>query len=262
MNKDLILKDITKEAIKDILKYILHIETENIEFLNIEFPKIEHKKADILVKANDKIIHLEFQTKNDKQMLYRQLRYFVEIQKIYQEYEIYQYVIYIGKEKLNMNNRLIKHNINYSYDIIDMKQLNCEEFLKIDTPEALVLAILCDFEDERKTIRKILSRLLEITKNENEFKKYILMLEELSTSRNLKDIIKEEEMGLQHLTWEDLPSYEIGLEKGIQKGIQKGMHDGKIESAKVLIKTFNLPVEKVAQQLNIDIEILKKALNG
>ena len=64
------------------------------------------------------------------------------------------------------------------------------------------------------------------------------MLEELSTSRDLKDVIKEEEMSFQDLTWEDLPSFEIGLEKGIQKGIQKAFK-------KVFKKVYKKAFKKV-----------------
>ncbi len=39
------------------------------------------------------------------------------------------------------------------------------------------------------------------------------MLEELSINRDLKDIVKEQGI-LSILRYEDLPSYEIGLEKG------------------------------------------------
>ena len=46
------------------------------------------------------------------------------------------------------------------------------------------------------------------------------MLEALSTNRNLKDKIKEEEKMLS-VRWDELPSYEIGYEKGIEKGIEK-----------------------------------------
>jgi len=268
MKKDIILKELTKEAVKEILKYIIGINVEKIEFLNIEFPNIQIKKADILVKASQKIIHIEFQSKNDSSMLFRELRYFCEIQNLYPQYEIFQYVLYIGKEKLNMQHKLNKHNINYFYDIIDIKKLDCEEFFRIDTPEALVLAVLCDFKDknEREIIKKILSRLLKITKNENEFRKYLLMLEELSTSRDLKNIIKEEEMGLMDIRWEDLPSYEIGLEKGIkdgmEQGLQQGLQKGKIESAKIMIRDFRLSIDEVSKKLDIPLDLLKKELNG
>ena len=239
MKKDTILKEITKEAIRDVLKYIVKIEIDDFEFLDIEFQKIESRKADILIKAKNKILHIEFQTTNDKEMLYRQMRYFIEIKRQYPKYEIYQYIIYIGEAKLNMINKLKNHNITFKYDIIDMKKLDCQNFMDINTPQALVIAVLCDFKDKNpnQVIKEILSRLLQITKNENEFRKYILMLEELSTSRKkLKNIIKEEEMALQHLTWEDLPSYEVGYERAILYEKDKWEKQGKIEEKLEVIK--------------------------
>ena len=229
MNKnDIILKDITKEAIREVFKYIIKIDVNDFEFLDIEFQKIEERKADILVKSNDKIIHIEFQTKSDKNMIFRMLRYYSEIKFLYPNMEVYQYVIYIGKYQTSMKYILNEHNINFNYELIDMKKIDCNEFLESENPEAVVVSILCDFQDknEREVIRKIIERLLKITKNENEFRKCFSILEELSVNRNLQQILKEEEMALQYLTWEDLPSYQVGIEKGIEAGIQKGIEAG------------------------------------
>ena len=269
MKKDIILKDITKETVKDILKYFIGLEVNDIEFLDIEFEKIESRKADVLVKASDKIIHIEFQSNNDYNMPVRMARYFLEIYSRFKEYEILQYVIFIGKSKNYMKDEIKTKYFNFKYNIIDVKTIPCDRFLKIDKPEALVLAILCDFGDKnpKEIIKNILLRLYHLTKNENDFKRYILMLEELSTSRDLKEAIKEEEMGLQHLTWEDLPSYEIGLEKGMEKGmekgIEKGMEKGKMlamkEIANKLILAFK-DEKKVASILEIDEKTLRELL--
>ncbi len=266
MKKDIILKDITKEAVKDILKYLIKIEIDDFEFLDIEFEKIEVKKADILVKAKNKIIHIELQSSNDYSMVYRMARYYIEIASRYKKSEIYQYVIYIGKKKNYMKNELIKDNMKFKFDIIDMKKIPCEKFLKLETPEALVLSILCDFEDRdvAKTIKEILEKLIKVVKNENEFRKYILMLEELSTSRDLKTKIKEAEMGLQHLRWEDLPSWEIGMEygmkagieKGMEKGIKKGLENGKI----VALYEVGFGIEDIAKRYNKSIDEVKKVI--
>ncbi|NPA55138.1 MAG: hypothetical protein GXO40_02105 [Epsilonproteobacteria bacterium] len=127
-----------------------------------------------------------------------------------------------------MKNSLQEHNITFNYEIIDMRSIDCKEFFESDNPEAVVVSILCDFkgQDERKFIRKILEKLLKITKNENEFRKCFAILEELSTNRDLQDVLEEEEMALQYLTWEDLPSYRVGEKKGMQRGIQKGLQKG------------------------------------
>ena len=227
-HNDILLKDITKEAIKEVFKYIIKIDVKDFEFLDIEFQKIEERKADILVKTEDKIIHIEFQTKTDKNMIFRMLRYYSEIKFRYPDMDIYQYVVYIGKYNTSMRFKLEEHNIKFSYELIDMKKIDCKEFLESDNPEAVVVSILCDFkgQNEREVIRKIIERLLKITKNENEFRKCFSILEELSANRDLSKIIEEEEMALQYLTWEDLPSYRVGMRKGEEAGMQRGIEKG------------------------------------
>ncbi len=140
MKKDAILKNITKEVVKDILKYILKIDAENIEFLDIEFEKIEVKKTDVLIKADNKIIHIEFQSGNDYNMSVRMARYFLDIYSRYKDYEILQYVIFTGK-KLYMKNGINLKNFNYKFELIDTKTLPCDRFLKLNDPRGVVLSI-------------------------------------------------------------------------------------------------------------------------
>ncbi len=106
-----------------------------------------------------------------------------------------------------------------------MHEIDCENFLQEDNPNALILAILCDFKgiDEKEVIHYIITKLKQYYKeNEKGFRESISMLEALSTNRDLKDKIKEEEKMLS-ARWDELPSYEIGYEKGIEKGIKKGI---------------------------------------
>jgi predicted transposase YdaD len=57
---------------------------------------------------------------------------------------------------------------------------------------------------------------------------------------------------LREIRYENLPSYEIGMERGISQGILK--------TAITMIKEFNLSIEQVATKLNISIDELKKHL--
>ena len=101
-----------------------------------------------------------------------------------------------------------------------MHQVDCSVFLTQDNPEAVVLAILCDFQkqDKRQIIREILNRVQQLTcNNEAQYRDCILMLEILSENRDLSALIKEEESMLSAVKLEDLPSYEIGVERGIEK---------------------------------------------
>ncbi|NWF66284.1 MAG: hypothetical protein HXX81_02330 [Campylobacterales bacterium] len=264
MNKDVISKEAIKTLVIDIAKYILEIEINQIEFLDKELQRIEDRRADIVAKIdNSYILHLEIQNSNDKYMHLRMLRYFTDISFL-TDMKIVQYVVYIGKEKLNMKSNLTLHNINYNYNLIDMKNIDCEKLISLDTPDSLVLAILCDFKDKNADdiINFILRRLYEKTKeNETEFKKYMLMLEELSENRNLIELVKKGEEMLSQINYEKLPSYYLGLERGIERGIEKGIERGKSEAkidyAHVMIELGIAP-EIVANKLQIPLEELLK----
>jgi hypothetical protein len=74
-------------------------------------------------------------------------------------------------------------------------------------------------KDPQNLVNYIIKRLYDLTKdNEKEFRRYMIMLEELSTNINLKNMIKEGEKMLSEIKYEELPSYELGLEKGEIRG--------------------------------------------
>jgi hypothetical protein len=42
---------------------------------------------------------------------------------------------------------LQQSGLNYRYTILDMHTVDCQKLIAMDDPDALVLAILCDFKD-------------------------------------------------------------------------------------------------------------------
>ena len=92
----------------------------------------------------------------------------------------------------------------------------------------------------------------------------MLILETLSTNRDLQTTLKEAEQMLREIKYEQLPSYEIGLEKGMergrQEGISEGISQGTLQAAITLIQKFKLSIEEVAKELNISMTELKKHL--
>jgi len=264
MKKDLISKEIIKELVKDIAKYILNLDISNkrIEFLDKELKRIEKREADIIANVeNEFILHIEIQNQNDKLMSYRMLRYYNDILftlvNSKKDMPIFQYVIYIGKAKANFTTEIKRDKINYSYNLIDMKKIDCNLFLNQNKPEALVLAILCDFKDKnpKEVIGFIIDKLIKYSKNIDEFRNYMLMLETLSENRNLKEFIKEEEM-LREVQIEKLPSFQIGLEKGMLLGKEKGKIEGKIE----ILTELGFSKEEIAKKLNISNKKIEKIL--
>ena len=58
-------------------------------------------------------------------------------------------------------------------------------------------------------------------------------------------------MRYSDIRFEDLPSYEIGLEAGIQRGMKQGLLEGKLESVVYMIKKFGADINEIAKELNI-----------
>ena len=165
MKKDITTKDTIKTITQDISKYILNLDVTDIEFVDKELQRVEKREADIvaLCKVNGvkSILHLEIQNSNDKTMSKRMLRYYTDIKMRYDTLPIHQYLVYIGKPKLSMKETIVELNINFRYNIVDMHTIDCEKFLSMDSPDALVLSILCDFKDkdEMDILKYILARL-------------------------------------------------------------------------------------------------------
>ncbi len=263
MKKDITTKEIIEAITKDLAKYILDLKIEDIKFIDKELKRIEKREADIvaLCKIDEvqKILHIEIQNNNQSIMPRRMLRYYNDIKTKFPKYEVLQYLIYIGKEKLKMQNEIKEKNLQFKFKIIDMHKIDCEKFIKMDTPDALVLSILCDFKgrDELNLLLYITKRLEELVNDSSELGKYMLMLETLSENRDLKEKLKEAEEMLREIKFEDLPSYEIGFERGIKKGKWKS----KLEDAIIMIEKFNLKVQDVSKELKIPIEEIEKRLS-
>ena len=269
--KDNVSKEVVETLIKDIAKYILGIEIDNYEFLEKESQRIESRRADVVVKVDNKfILHIEIQNDNDKNMHIRMLRYLSDILLKSEDLPIYQYVIYIGKHKLNMKNNIAINNLNYNYNLIDIKSIDCETLLNIDNPNALVLAILCDFRNKnpKDVVLYILKRLKQLTQDDEfSFRKYILMLEELSENRNLKEYIKEGEKMITDFDYTKLPSFDIGLEKGMERGLQEGLQKGMqkgivlgLEKGILGIYKIEKNPDKIAELLEEDRELVYQVI--
>lgn len=224
-NKDIVSKKILKRLAVDIAQILFKLNVSDAEIIETEYQRIEDRRADLVAKMKgeeaDFILHIEIQNNNDKTMPARMLRYRSEIIQEYPQEEILQYLIFIGKGKLNMPDGIEQKGLTYQYPIIDMHDVDCQLMIDQGTPDALVLAILCDFKgkSDREVLHFLLYRLRELTaENEIQFREYLSMMEILSTNRDLQKILKEEEKMLSQVKQSDLPSYQIGLEQGLEQG--------------------------------------------
>ncbi|MCK4440852.1 MAG: hypothetical protein KAU90_02525 [Sulfurovaceae bacterium] len=247
--KDIISKEILKNIARDISKHILHIDIkDDMEIINQEFTRVESRESDLLFQNGDEIVHIEIQNNNHKQMHLRMHRYYSDILFLYEEYKISQYMVYMGKEKCNMKSEIKRDRIDYSYDIIDIKDIACEKLIQSNDPSAIALSILCDFkgQDKQSVINKILRKLRELN-DDNAFEKYLEIVTLYSTNRGLEENVKQ---GVEMLTVdiEKIPFFQDGVKVGVEKGI--------FDTAIIMIEKFNLSIDEIVKVLNIKKEEL------
>ncbi len=250
--KDIISKHVLKHLAADIANLLLDldIEDDSVELLGTEQQRIELRQADLVARVKQRhseqtfILHIEIQNDNDPQMALRMMRYYTDIQLAYPQEAIRQYLIYIGKPALTMLEEHQAPDFQYRYHILDMHRVDCSLLLAKDTPDALVLAILCDFKERpvQDVVNYIVRRLNELLQNdERGFRNYFEMLETLSDNRYLKSNLDEAKDMLTKIDIKKLPSYRWGVDDGREEGLEKGREEGiKEEKRRMAIQLLPL----------------------
>ena len=112
------------------------------EFLNVEFPKVIERRADLAVLLDDEtILHIEFQSHNDKDIPYREGMYCLMIGQKYRR-RVRQVVLYVGQPKMRMEDSLDLGDTKVAYRLLDIREIDAGELLRSARPGDLVLAML------------------------------------------------------------------------------------------------------------------------
>ncbi|MBF0458161.1 MAG: hypothetical protein HQK99_09730 [Nitrospirae bacterium] len=185
---DITLKDILKDVPKVFLKLITGYETGR--FVDVQFPDIQLREPDLALEVEGgKLLHVEIQSQNDNTMLERMYLYSGFIYNQHKKLPV-QILLYVGNEPLNMQNHMEGEGVKYSYKLIDIREIDCCQLLESDSPEDIVLAILCKTRDVDALIRSILDKLSRLPLKEREG--YIRKLLYLSDLRKLYPKVKME----------------------------------------------------------------------
>ncbi|VFN05931.1 MAG: hypothetical protein BECKG1743D_GA0114223_110031 [Candidatus Kentron sp. G] len=227
-DKDIVSKEIVGKLTAHLAIYLLKlsIDPDFQETMGTEHQRVEDRRADLVVKLRERggepfLLHIEIQNNNDPKMPVRMMRYLTDVLLAYPEFPVRQYLIYIGAEKLTMPNKFEGPDTHHQYGLIDMRAVDCQYLLEKDTPEALVLSILCDFKgrDPQEVVNYIYTRLQELLKDDiKRLRECIDMLQILSVNRDLDEQIEEAKKVLTQIDMTRIPTYRIGMEKGMEKG--------------------------------------------
>ncbi|MBF0458901.1 MAG: hypothetical protein HQK99_13520 [Nitrospirae bacterium] len=197
---------------------------EDGKFLDIQLPNIQLNEMDLLIELPDgRLLHLEIQSTNDESMLRRMYLYSAPVFNQFGKLPR-QVLLYVGDKPLDMENEIG----SYSYELVDIRDINCSELLQSDKPEDIVLAILCHSDDMDVTIARILEKLSTLPLKTR--RDYILKLLYLSDLRKLYNKVNEEVIKMPiTIDVKDSQIYQQGLLEGQQKGLFEGQQRGLLE---------------------------------
>ena len=242
--KDIISRDTLKRLTTDLARQLLGIDGEAIELLETQNQRVEDRRADLVARirggdGSEFLLHAEIANNNQAKLPLRMLRYLTDIRLAGHEGPIRQFLIYIGTAPLTMPDGIQEPGLlDYRYAIVDMHKVNCAGLLVQDNPDALVLAVLCDFGDREpeQVVGYIVRRLKELLgEDDKRFREYMTMLEILSENRDLQAQVKEAEKMLTQVDVKRLPSYAIGFEHGEAAGEARGEARGEAQTQREIV---------------------------
>lgn len=255
MNYDIPLKELFHQAPQELLKLLTG--SQAVELLNVEYPSIKVRKPDLVTRLEDgRIYHLELQTKNDKNMLWRMLEYYA---LIYTHYNIapLQQVLYVGKAKPYFTTHYQAEHLKFDYQLIDIRDIDCQVLLESSSLEDNVLSILCRLHEPTETLRIVLNKINLL--DDKSRKDMLLILGELANLRNLNSLLEQEKqqmafsISLKHNIFaKELfeQAKQLVLKEGEKIGLEKGEKLGETKAfSKMLEKRFGTLSPEIKEKI-------------
>lgn len=251
----------------------LNIQSSQLSEVDVSIQKTIERETDVFKKVNtgtktdDYLLQIEFQSKNETDMHLRMLEYYGFMYRKH-KLPIKQYVIYIGDEPMKMNNFINLPDLQFRFQIINIRSIDYKDFVASNIPEYVILGILGDFgKDTPETAAEnILKKLITITETEKRYKntleqqKYLKQIDVISQLRGLQSIIIKliKNMAITLDITKDIHYIEAKMEGKIEGEI-KGQT---LEKNKNIRKGHSkgMSITELADFFEVSIEYVKKVI--
>lgn len=247
---DKIFKENVKDVFIPLVEQELGIKIKSYQLLQEKYQSTLEREFDFLYKVvtEDKqrfLLHIEFQTKLNSEMLYRMVEYHGLILKKH-KMPIKHLVIYLGRRKKRLRTQLKDNEVFRGYDLIQLHEIDTEKLLSSQVPEMVLLAVLSNFPKEQteSVLRLIIRELKRISTDRDNLGKYLKQLTIFSRLRNLDEETSKmiSTMSLHYDIEKDY-LYNLGIKK--QKEISKKELEAERKEAKRIQEEL---VQKLKEQ--------------
>ena len=249
---DKIFKENIEAVISSIMQNVLEITAVSTEELPDDIQHTKERKPDTLKKiiddkGNTFVLQIEFQVKDEHEMIYRMLEYYAMLERKYR-LPVRQFVIFLGTEKPTMPTHLDREMLKFEFSIFALSEQDYHIFLNSDKPEEIILGILANFKGEKpeNALKQILVRIKETTKGDFSLNRYFNQLRVLAQLRNL-------ELNLKN-AMDSIAEY-IKEERDVL--FLRGQEREQIKVVTNLIQKLNLPFDQIADIAGTTVEFVK-----
>lgn len=252
-----IIKENIEEVFLPLAEKYLGIKIKSSRKISPKLQTTLEREADFLrtvtTDQQEKfILHIEFQTNDEADMVYRMAEYNAILLRKY-KLPVRQFVVFLGEGKPKMRTTLQKSEVIEGFHLTNLKTYDYRSLLISDIPEEIILAILSDYVGEPpvKVITHVIKRLQEVSKDEIKLRKYIRQLTILSRLRKLEgETIKQiEKMPI---------TYDIKKDYWYKEGKQEGRKEEKREMIIEMLKDSSISLEKIAKFAKVTLAYVKQ----
>ncbi len=262
---DRIFRENAGKIFMPLIQQQLKLDIKQAQPITEKLTKTIERETDFLYKLitnqnESLILHIEFQSHSDKEMVYRMAEYHGLILRKY-KLPIRHVVVYLGKEKVNMSSKLKNTEAFSSFDLISLNELDPDLFLSSQIPELILLALLGNYKKEETELilQRILKNLKSKANSENDLRKYLIQLSFLARLRKVqKETLKILETMPITIDIETDELYLKGVEQGIEMANTK--YEKYLEGSISKLRNRNLSIQDIADVLSISVEKVKNIL--
>jgi hypothetical protein len=211
-------------------------------WLNVELPKVQNPRIDLLGETADRgLIHIELQSTNDRQMPLRMAEYYLAIYRRYRRFAR-QIVVYVGNRKLSMASKLSGPAGHFSYDLVDLRDLDNSSLLASRAVSDNVIGLL-GRPAGAEALRRVLGRIARMEPAQRVF--YLRSLFAVAGLRGWESVVEREAksvpvvidiMANKVLGRERRKGIEQGLERGLERGMKKGLSEGQLKGELTILR--------------------------
>lgn len=207
-----------------------------------------------IVRTKDQqefILQIEFQTADQKDMIYRMAEYHALFLRKY-KYPVKQFVVYLGQSNPKMRTTLQEEEVMKGFNLVNLHALDYEKLLHSQIPEEIILAILSRYDKENieQVIDTIIQRLKEVSGNEIALQKYARQLAVLSRLRNLEEVVTQKTKNMPI-------TYDIKKDYLYKEGRKEGIEKEKQKMIKEMLQATELSIEQIAKIARVSVSYIE-----